>query len=106
VTIPRNGAATAVVDWDAKPGAVYSVQFNCVGRIGTLDLTVAGGTSSPTASSTRAATTAPPQGVRGGVGGSFEGFNTAEIAGGGALVLAAATGTVLAVRRRSTHRQH
>ncbi|MGN9790404.1 hypothetical protein ACWGH4_34810 [Streptomyces sp. NPDC054847] len=106
VTIPRNGAATAIVDWDARPGAVYSVQFNCIGRIGTLDLTIAGGTSSPTASSTRTATTAPPQGVRGGVGGSFDGMNAAEIAAGGALVAAAATATVLVVRRRSTNRHH
>lgn len=107
VTIPRNGAATATVDWDAKKGAVYSVQFNCQGRIGTLALTIAGGTSSsPTASSTRTATTAPPQGVRGGVGGSFDGMNTAEIAAGGALVAAAATATVLVVRRRSTNRLH
>ncbi|MFF3286862.1 hypothetical protein [Streptomyces sp. NPDC003023] len=106
VSIPRNGAATAVVDWDAKPGAVYTVQFNCVGRIGTLDLTVSGGSSSPTASSTRSSATAPPQGVRGGVGGSFEGMNTAEIAAGGALVVAAATATVLVVRRRTTDRRH
>lgn len=106
VSIPRNGAATATVDWDAKPGAVYSVQFNCVGRVGTLDLTIAGGGSSPTASSTRTATTATPQGVRGGVGGSFEGFDAVEIAVGGALVVASATATVLVVRKRSTNRQH
>ncbi|UYQ65931.1 hypothetical protein [Streptomyces peucetius] len=104
VTVPRNGAATAVVDWDARPGTVYTVQFNCIGRIGTLDLRISGGTSSPTASSTR--TTTPPAGVRGGVGGSFEGMNTAEIAAGGALVAAAATATVLVVRRRSTGRRH
>ncbi|MEW2635482.1 hypothetical protein AB0903_28525 [Streptomyces sp. NPDC048389] len=104
VTVPRNGAATAVVDWDARPGAVYTVQFNCVGRIGTLNLTISGGTPSPTATSTR--TTAPPAGVRGGVGGSFEGMNTAEIAAGGALVAAAATATVLVLRRRSTNRRH
>ncbi|MDQ0846852.1 hypothetical protein [Streptomyces sp. V1I6] len=110
VTIPSNGAATATVDRDARPGAVYSVQFNCIGRIGTVDLTIAGGTASPTASptasSTRTATTAPPQGVRGGVGGSFDDMNAAEIAAGGALVAAAATATVLVVRRRSTSRQH
>ncbi|QIP83334.1 hypothetical protein GLX30_03845 [Streptomyces sp. Tu 2975] len=106
VTIPSNGAATATVDRDARPGAVYSVQFNCIGRIGTIDLTIAGGTASPTASSTRTATTAPPQGVRGGVGGSFDGMNAAEIAAGGVLVAAAATATVLVVRRRSTNRQH
>ncbi|GGW22909.1 hypothetical protein [Streptomyces xantholiticus] len=102
VTVPRNGAATAVVDWDARPGAVYTVNFNCVGRTGTLDLTVSGG-STPTAGSTR---TAPPAGVRGGEGGSFEGMNAAEIAIGGALIASAVTATVLVVRRRSTNRQH
>ncbi|MGW0777984.1 hypothetical protein ACWD01_31055 [Streptomyces sp. NPDC002835] len=100
VSVPRNGAATAVVDWDAKPGAVYTVQFNCVGRIGTLNLTISGTTASPTR------TTTPPAGVRGGIGGSFEGMNAAEIAAGGALVAAAATATVLVVRRRSADRRH
>ncbi|MFI2372733.1 hypothetical protein [Streptomyces sp. NPDC018833] len=106
VTIPQNGAATAVVDWDARPGAVYSVQFNCIGRIGTLDLTISGGTATPTASSTRSVTTVAPSGVRGGTGGSFEGMNGAEIAAGGALVAAAATATVFVVRRRSSDRRH
>ncbi|MGW8995525.1 hypothetical protein ACWGRF_37075 [Streptomyces zhihengii] len=106
VTIPQNGAATAVVDWDARPGAVYSVQFNCIGRIGTLDLRIAGGSSSPTASSTRPAATIAPSGVRGGEGGSIDGMNTAEIAAGGAMVAAAATATVLVLRRRSADRRH
>ncbi|MFJ8076549.1 hypothetical protein ACIQ7Q_22020 [Streptomyces sp. NPDC096176] len=103
VTIPRNGSATATVDWDASPGAVYSVQFNCIGRVGTIDLTIAGGTAAPSARST---TTTPPQGVRGGVGGSFKQLNAAEIAAGGALVAAAATATVVVIRRRSSNRQH
>ncbi|MEU1279729.1 hypothetical protein [Streptomyces sp. NPDC005805] len=106
VTIPRNGAATAVVDWDARPGAVYSVQFNCTGQVGTLDLRIAGGSSSPTASSTRPAQTIAPSGVRGGVGGSVDSMNTAEMAAGGALVAAAATATVLVVRRRTAGRRH
>ncbi|WP_432246853.1 hypothetical protein ACRAR1_01405 [Streptomyces sanyensis] len=106
VTIPRNGAATAVVDWDARPGAVYSVQFNCTGRIGTLDLRIAGGSSTPTASSTRSAVTIAPSGVGGGVGGSIGGAGAAEIAAGGALVAAAAAATVLVVRRRMADRRH
>ncbi|NWF24757.1 hypothetical protein HW130_00480 [Streptomyces sp. PKU-EA00015] len=103
VTVPQNGAATAVVDQDATPGAVYSVQFNCIGRIGTLDLRISGGTSTPTVSST---TTIAPSGVGGGLGGSFEAMNTTEIVAGGVLVAAAATATVLVVRRRAAHRRH
>lgn len=103
VTIPQNGSATAVVDWDARPGAVYSVQFNCIGRIGTLDLRISGGTSTPTTGSTTIVT---PSGVGGGLGGSFRNVRIAEIAAGGALVAAATTATVFVVRRRSADRRH
>ncbi|MFF3323945.1 hypothetical protein [Streptomyces sp. NPDC002889] len=102
VTIPQNGSTTATVDADARPGAVYSVQFNCIGRIGTIDLTIAGGTARPTVSSTGA----PALGVRGGLGGSIDRLNAGEITAGSALVLAAAAGTVIAVRRRNASRQH
>ncbi|MFD4138523.1 hypothetical protein [Streptomyces sp. NPDC058572] len=101
VTIPQNGSTAATVDLDARPGSVYSVQFNCIGRIGTIDLTIRGGTTTPTTGSTVA-----PQGVRGGLGGSMDGLNTGEIIAGAALVVAATTATVVVIRRRSSTRQH
>ncbi|MER8041322.1 hypothetical protein [Streptomyces sp. NPDC094032] len=100
VTIAPGSAATALVDADAKRGAVYTVSFNCTGGIaGTVDLTISGGsTSTPTASSTLLT---PPRGVQGGLGGSIGPADAWTLAAGGALVLTAATGVVLAVRRRS-----
>jgi hypothetical protein len=102
VTIPPNGSATATVDRDAKPGAVYSVSFACGTALASLDLTISGGTSRPTVRSTAVA----PSGVRGGLGGSIGGLNTGEIAAGTALVVAAATGVIYVVRRRSESRHH
>ncbi|MFD6992210.1 hypothetical protein [Streptomyces sp. NPDC059943] len=131
--IPSGGSARASVFWDAKPGAMYEVTFICNGEEGTTDLTIAGGTPSPTASPTttasptgtatpsptrtttatptRTATTsstaiAPPGGVKGGLGGSFMGMNSTELAIGTGLVAAATVGTVLVVRRRSASRLH
>lgn len=123
--IPAGGSAQASVYWDAKPGAMYEVTFTCNGEEGTTDLTIAGGTPSPTptrtvtptptrtatATPTRTATTsstaiAPPGGVKGGLGGSFIGMNGTELAVGTGLVAAATIGTVLFVRRRSASRQH
>ncbi|WP_381791632.1 hypothetical protein [Streptomyces niveus] len=127
--IPSGGSARASVFWDAKPGAMYEVTFICNGEEGTTDLTIAGGTPSPTpsptvtptgtvtptptrtttATPTRTATTsstaiAPPGGVKGGLGGSFMGMNGTELAIGTGLVAAATVGTVLVVRRRSANR--
>ncbi len=103
VTIQPGTSATAVVDSDARPGAQYSVQFNCGSDRGTFNLTIAGGRSTPT---TRSTVTTSPQGVRGGLGGSAERMDPREIAAGGALVLAAATATVFVVRRRAGSRRH
>ncbi|MCX4820855.1 hypothetical protein OG883_13245 [Streptomyces sp. NBC_01142] len=102
VTIPSNGSATATVDGDAKPGAVYAVSFACGSDTASLDMRISGTPARPTASST----TVAPQGVRGGLGGSIGGLNTGELAAGTALVVAAATGTIYVVRRRSESRQH
>ncbi|MFI6080145.1 hypothetical protein ACIBBB_03975 [Streptomyces sp. NPDC051217] len=123
--IPSGGSARASIFWDAKPGAMYEVTFTCNGEQGTTDLTIAGGTPSPTPTRTptstptrtpspavtRTATTsstaiAPPGGVRGGLGGSFIGMNATELAIGTGLVAVAAAGTVLVVRRRSASRDH
>lgn len=125
--IPSGGSARASVYWDAKPGAMYEVTFTCNGEQGTTDLTIAGGSPSPTVTPTRTVTPtptrtpspavtrtpttsstaiAPPGGVRGGLGGSFIGMNATELAIGTGLVAAAAIGTVVVVRRRSASRQH
>ncbi|TXL85680.1 hypothetical protein [Streptomyces sp. IB2014 016-6] len=133
--VPSGGSARASVFWDAKPGAMYEVTFICNGEEGTTDLTIAGGTPSPTpsptvtptgtvtptptvsptgtttATPTRTGTTsstaiAPPGGVKGGLGGSFMGMNGTELAIGTGLVAAATVGTVLVVRRRSANRLH
>ncbi|MEV3856378.1 hypothetical protein AB0J38_18890 [Streptomyces sp. NPDC050095] len=97
VTISKDsGAATAMVDWDAKQGAIYSVTFNCVGN-GTknVDLTIAGG---------RQVNPTPPpiyHGVRAGVGGSIAGFDLKEIGVGMALITGA-LGTAFYLARRRT----
>ncbi|MFF3554090.1 hypothetical protein ACWD4V_32200 [Streptomyces tsukubensis] len=134
-TIRPGTSATATVDTDARRGAQYSVRFTCGNQQGTFILTISGGTTSPTTSSTfrppsATATPAPsasrtatatatrtatatatatvtPQGVRGGLGGSMGGgAGTTEVAAGAALVVAAAAGTAFALRRRSTGRRH
>ncbi|MFF8835200.1 hypothetical protein [Streptomyces sp. NPDC015130] len=106
VVIAPNSAATATVDFDARPGAVYTVSFNCTGGVqDTVDLTISG---TPTATPTISATLlTPPRGVRGGLGGSVDEVDTVMLATGSALVLAAAGGVVYVVRRRSgTSRRH
>ncbi|OKK22320.1 hypothetical protein AMK16_03975 [Streptomyces sp. CB00455] len=107
VSIARGRSVRVTVDRDARPGALYSVSFTCNGETGSADLTIAGGTSRPTTSSTRTTTPAPytvpssAQGVRGGIGGSVAGMDPVELAGGAGLLLAAAGGTAYAVRHRS-----
>ncbi|MEU3478273.1 hypothetical protein AB0E66_08785 [Streptomyces sp. NPDC033753] len=105
VTIAPNSAATATVDWDARRGAVYTVSFNCTGGVqDTVNLTISGlPTATPTISSTLLT---PPRGVQGGLGGSVEEVDAATLAVGGALVVAAATGVVFVIRRRSGDTRH
>lgn len=67
VSIARGQTARVTIDRDARRGAEYSVSFTCNGETGSTDLTIAGGTSKPTTSSTsgprisasRGATTGP-----------------------------------------------
>ncbi|MFJ3876446.1 hypothetical protein ACIPW5_03175 [Streptomyces sp. NPDC090077] len=70
VSIARGQTARVTVDRDARRGALYSVTFTCNGENGSADLTIAGGTSTPSTSSTtgvrrtpsaRATTSAPPR---------------------------------------------
>ncbi|MEV6421123.1 hypothetical protein [Streptomyces sp. NPDC051662] len=109
VNIPSGKSATATVDWDAKAGATYQVTFTCNGQSGTTSLRISGATRNPTPAATVTRTTdatVVPSGVRGGLGGSIGGINTTELVAGAALVVAAATGTIYVVRRRTASRQH
>ncbi|MFD7256248.1 hypothetical protein [Streptomyces sp. NPDC059874] len=111
VSIARGQTVRVTVDRDARPGALYSVSFTCNGETGSADLTIAGGTTRPTTSSTRTATaTSSPRGVvgavRGGLGGSVAGMDAFELGAGAGLLLAAAGGTALALRRRGSRRGH
>uniref|UniRef100_A0AAU3GMK6 Lipoprotein n=1 Tax=Streptomyces sp. NBC_01401 TaxID=2903854 RepID=A0AAU3GMK6_9ACTN len=109
-TIPSGRSATATVDWDAKRGASYEVTFRCGTATKSANLTItSGATSSPTTSPTTAPTTsstASPSGVLGGLGGSVDTMDPAEIAAGSALVAVASAGAFYVLRRRRTHRQH
>ncbi|MEU4732978.1 hypothetical protein [Streptomyces sp. NPDC023588] len=114
VSILRGQNARITVDRDARRGAVYSVSFTCNGETGSADLTIAGGTSRPTTSSTSTATARPTapaasaaaRGVRGGLGGSVAGMDPVEFGAGAGLFLAAAGGTAYALRRRGSRRGH
>ncbi|MEW1612782.1 MULTISPECIES: hypothetical protein [unclassified Streptomyces] len=113
--IPSGGTtATATVDADARRGAVYAVTFVC-GSTGTsrnVNLSITAGppstpTTVPTTAPTVSSTAVAPTGAaRGGLGGSMETMDSVELALGGALVVAAATGTLYFVRRRSAGRRH
>lgn len=114
VTIPSGSTtATAIVDTDARRGAVYAVTFAC-GSTGTsrnVNLTITGGATStpvptPTTVPTASSTTLVPGGVRGGLGGSSGTTDTVEVAVGAALVVAAASGALYFARRRTTDRRH
>lgn len=98
VTIPRGrSSATAMVDWDAKPGAVYQVTFTCDGVSGSTGLTIATGrTNNNDPQPVRPASHA----VRAGEGGSVAGFDLKEIGIGAALVVS----SVGAAYRFSRHR--
>ncbi|MEC4570118.1 hypothetical protein [Streptomyces virginiae] len=114
VSIARGQTVRVTVDRDARPGALYSVSFTCNGETGSADLTIAGGTTRPTTSSTRTGTATAPApvttgaalGVRGGLGGSVAGMDPVELGAGAGLFLAAAGGTAYALRRRASGRGH
>ena len=94
VIIPRGRtSARAVVDWDAKPGAVYEVSFHCGTFWQDVDLTIAGGRH-----------VTPPhweKGVQAGEGGSLADLNLKQI-GLGAAFIAASLGTAYHLSRRRT----
>ncbi|MFD5419901.1 hypothetical protein ACFWJT_17975 [Streptomyces sp. NPDC127069] len=52
VTIERGKTVKVTIDRDARPGALYSVTFTCGSENGSADLTILGGTTQPTTSST------------------------------------------------------
>ncbi|WP_369250956.1 hypothetical protein [Streptomyces sp. R41] len=96
VTIrPGQSSATATVDRDAKPGAVYEVTFSCDGVSGHTELTIATG---PPGDPTPVAVPAE-RGVRAGAGGSVGGFDLKEI-GLGATLVAGSVGTAWYMSRR------
>ncbi|MEV0227718.1 hypothetical protein [Streptomyces sp. NPDC050704] len=95
VTIPKGQpSATATVDWDAKPGAVYQVTFQCGNESGHTDLTIATGRpGNPTQVPVH-------RGVKAGVGGGAGGFDLGEI-GLGAALIAGSVGAAYYWRRRT-----
>ncbi|WP_030756398.1 MULTISPECIES: hypothetical protein [unclassified Streptomyces] len=119
VSIARGQSVRVTVDRDARRGAVYSVSFTCNGETGSADLTIAGGNTAPTTSSTRTGTgtgtgtgttlfptPSSALGVRGGLGGSIAGMDPLELGAGAGLFLAAAGGAVYALRRRGSDGSH
>ncbi|MDQ0947841.1 hypothetical protein QFZ24_001764 [Streptomyces phaeochromogenes] len=96
VTIPKGqGSATATVDWDAKPGAVYEVTFQCGNESGHTDLTIATGRpNDPTPAPVH-------RGVKAGVGGSAGGFDAGEIGLGAALIAGSVGAAYYWSRRRA-----
>ncbi|MGW0610630.1 hypothetical protein [Streptomyces sp. NPDC002788] len=99
---PGESWAKAVVDWDAKPGAVYDVEFVCDESSGTARLTIAGG--HPTHHPTHHHPThhpRHPKGVHAGEGGTIAGFDLKEI-GLGAALIAGSLGAAYHFSRRRT----
>ncbi|MBO1332045.1 hypothetical protein [Streptomyces sp. VRA16 Mangrove soil] len=91
-----SGQRSAMVDWDAKQGAMYTVKFSCAGGPSrSVDLTIASGRTDPTPPPP------VPHGVKAGVGGSLGGFDLQEIALGGALIAGALGGAYYFSRRRT-----
>ncbi|MFE6933081.1 hypothetical protein ACFVDT_13795 [Streptomyces sp. NPDC057699] len=107
-TIPSGRSATATVDQDARRGAVYEVTFRCGTTTRSANLTItSGATSSPTPTTApTTSSTASPAGVLGGLGGSVDTMDPAEIAAGSALVAVASAGAFYVLRKRRTGRQH
>lgn len=96
---PHSGTRTAVVDWDARPGAEYQVRFSCAeGAMRTVDLTILGGQHG--GSPPHHDGPPPHHGVQAGLGGSLGSFDLQQIAVG-ALLLTGAFG--LAYRRSRRH---
>ncbi|WP_405650399.1 hypothetical protein [Streptomyces sp. NBC_00019] len=96
ISIPGNrSSATAVVDWDAKPGATYKVTFSCDGVSGSTQLTIATGRTNPTPYPYT------NQGVHAGEGGTVAGFDLKEIGLGAALIVGSVGAAYYFSRRRT-----
>ncbi|MCX5380224.1 hypothetical protein [Streptomyces sp. NBC_00091] len=67
VSIARGQTVRVTVDRDARRGALYSVTFTCNGENGSADLTIAGGTTSPSTSSTTGIRPSPSTGTTAGI---------------------------------------
>ncbi|MDQ1014538.1 hypothetical protein [Streptomyces afghaniensis] len=99
---PDQASATTTVDRDAKPGAVYDVEFVCDESSGTARLTITGGRPAhhpwhhPAHHHRH-----PSKGVHAGEGGTLGGFDLKEI-GLGAALIAGALGTAYHFARRRT----
>ncbi|MDI3389204.1 hypothetical protein QIS99_23835 [Streptomyces sp. B-S-A8] len=106
VTIRKHQTATATVDWDAKPGAMYTVTFECKGETGTTDLTIAkGGGHHTGGNQTGGNQTGGRQhnvqrGVNAGIGGTFGKLDFSELALGAALITGALGSAYYWARRR------
>ncbi|NDZ79487.1 hypothetical protein G3I19_13340 [Streptomyces sp. SID10853] len=87
VTLHHGHPATVVVDPDAKAGKRYEVTFACAGRKGSAPLSLSG---------------TPDKRIRAVLSGSLTDLDTTELVAGGVLI-AAALGGVLHLRRRGTH---
>jgi hypothetical protein len=106
VTIPRGGSASAMVDWDAKPGASYEVSFICnTSPTSTAEIGLAISAPTPTPTPTPGSTAIAPNGLQGDLGGIGR-MNAAQLVGGTALAVAATTGAVFVVRRRNERYSH
>ncbi|MFD5040822.1 hypothetical protein ACFWNI_27590 [Streptomyces sp. NPDC058377] len=105
-TIPSGRSATATVDQDARRGAVYEVTFRCGTTTRSANLTITSGATSSLTTAPTTSSTASPAGVLGGLGGSVDTMDPAEIAAGSALVAVASAGAFYVLRKRRTGRQH
>ncbi|WP_405866357.1 hypothetical protein [Streptomyces sp. NBC_00005] len=105
VTIrPGHSWGTAMVDRDAKPGAVYRVRFTCDGASGSTDLTIVGGRPhhpTPVPVNPTPVPINPNRGVKAGVGGSIAGFDLKELGMGVALIAGSIGAAYHFSRRRS-----
>ncbi|MYS88998.1 MULTISPECIES: hypothetical protein [Streptomyces] len=99
---PEKSSAPARVDADARPGAVYDVEFFCDGSSGTAHLTIAGDQPAhhPAHHPTRHHRH-PSKGVHAGEGGTLGGLDLKEM-GLGAALIAGALGTAYHLARRRT----
>jgi hypothetical protein len=97
---PGQSSATAMVDWDARPGAVYQVTFTCDGVSGSTGLTIASGRTNNNIQPLQPSQQMP-RGVHAGEGGSIAGFDLKEL-GIGAALIAGSVGAAYHFSRRRT----